>query len=260
MFLDFNKKNIRFNLIDTNFISIFTESETKYLVDKYYANSFNSASLRLENIDFDDTSNFVTINLSKTDFYSLLTSNILYSKEITVDNKIINSKVKYLKNQDVNDFNVLSKENFSNNLAISVMIEDKFSKKILVKRSSKVVIGNSLVSVAVTGAVDYLDILDKNPIFKSVKRELKEELGIVVSGKNINLDGIYIGPIKLQPIALCSVKLDVAFEELNLCGEDTEFEVDEIHIVTDQELEEYLKYPMTEASKFQIQMHINRNN
>ena len=151
MFLDFNKKNIRFNLIDTNFISIFTESETKYLVDKYYANSFNSASLRLENIDFDDTSNFVTINLSKTDFYSLLTSNILYSKEITVDNKIINSKVKNLKNQDVNDFNVLSKENFSNNLAISVMIEDKFSKKILVKRSSKVVIGNSLVSVAVTG-------------------------------------------------------------------------------------------------------------
>ena len=108
--------------------------------------------------------------------------------------------------------------------------------------------------------LDYLDILDKNPIFKSVKRELEEELGIVVSGKNINLDGIYIGPIKLQPIALCSVKLDVAFEELNLCGEDTEFEVDEIHLVTDQELEEYLEYPMTEASKFQIQMHINRNN
>lgn len=98
MFLDFNKKNIRFNLIDTNFISIFTENETKYLVDKYYENSFNSSSLRLENVEFDDASNFVTINLSKTDFYSLLTSNILYSKEIRVDNKIIDSKVKYLKN------------------------------------------------------------------------------------------------------------------------------------------------------------------
>lgn len=259
MFLDFNKKNIRFNLIDTNFISIFTENETKYLVDKYYENSFNSSSLRLENVEFDDASNFVTINLSKTDFYSLLTSNILYSKEIRVDNKIIDSKVKYLKNQDVNDFNVLSKENFSNSLAVSVMVEDKFSKKILVKRSSKVVIGNSLLSVAVTGAVDYLDILYKNPIFESVKRELKEELGIVVSAKNINLDGIYIGPIKLQPIALCSVKLDVSFEELKLCGEDTEFEVDEIYFVTDQELEEYLKCPMTEASKFQIQTQMMRN-
>lgn len=259
MFLDFNKKNIRFNLVDTNFISIFTENETKYLVDKYYENSFNSSSLRLENVEFDDTSNFVTINLSKTDFYSLLTSNILYSKEITVDNKIIDSKVKCLKNQDVSDFNVLSKENFSNNLAISVMIEDKFSKKMIVKRSSKVVIGNSLLSVAVTGAVDYLDILYENPIFESVKRELKEELGILVSVKNINLDGIYIGPVKLQPVALCSVKLDVAFEELNLCGKDTGFEVDEIYLITEQELEDYLEYPMTEASKFQIQAQINHN-
>ena len=138
------------------------------------------------------------------------------------------------------------------------MLEDINLQKIIVKRTSKVAIGRSLVSVSVTGGVDYEDILDENPIFKTVKREVKEELGINISDKNITFEGIFIGPTKLQPIAICSVKINDNFQNLNFYGKDRKFEVEKITIVNDNDLKKYLKYPMTEASRFQIKRIIDK--
>lgn len=185
MFLDFNKKNIKFNLVQSNFCPIFTKSETRYLIDKYFTNSFNSQSVRLENIEINKNLDLITLNFSKTDFYSLLTSNIIYRKDIHEE-------------------------------------DEKIAQ-----------------------------------IFKTVKREIKEELGIVIENENIILEGIFIGSYKLQPVVICSVKLNKDFNRLKLYGADTEFEVDEIYVVTDEELQDYLEYPMTEASRFQIKKILN---
>lgn len=257
MFLDFNKKNIKFNLVQSNFCPIFTKSETRYLIDKYFTNSFNSQSVRLENIEINKNLDLITLNFSKTDFYSLLTSNIIYRKDIHEEDEKIAQKLQELQNQNVSDLTVLQNYNFSNNLAVSIIVEDVNSKKLLVKRTSKVAVGASLVCVSVTGGVDYDDISEPNPLFKTVKREIKEELGIVIENENIILEGIFIGSYKLQPVVICSVKLNKDFNRLKLYGADTEFEVDEIYVVTDEELQDYLEYPMTEASRFQIKKILN---
>ena len=258
MFIDFSNKKLKFNIIKSTFVPFFNPSQAKYLIDKYFSNSFNSEGVRLENFKIHKDSNLITLNLSKTDFYSLLTSNILYRKDIYEEDDEIFRILKKLKNQKVSDLTVLNKPNFSNNLAVSVMLEDINFQKIIVKRTPKVAIGDSLVSVSVTGGVDYEDVLDENPIFKTVKRELKEEMGIYVLDKNITVEGIFIGPKKLQPIAICSVKINEDLKNLNFYGTDTQFEVEEIHIVNDNELKDFLKYPMTEASKFQIRRIIDK--
>ena len=258
MFIDFSNKKIKFNIIKSTFVPFFNPSQTKYLIDKYFSNSFNSEGVRLENFKIHKDSNLITLNLSKSDFYSLLTSNILYRKEIHEEEDEIFQILKKLKNQDVSDLTVLNKASFSNNLAVSVMLEDINLQKIIVKRTSKVAIGRSLVSVSVTGGVDYEDILDENPIFKTVKREVKEELGINISDKNITFEGIFIGPTKLQPIAICSVKINDNFQNLNFYGKDRKFEVEKITIVNDNDLKKYLKYPMTEASRFEIKRIIDK--
>ena len=252
MYVDFNKKNIKINIVKSNFLPIFTKYETRYLINKYFNNSFNSQSVRLENIEIDKNSELVILNLSETDFFSLLTSNIIYRKDIKDDDENIKEKLQQFKNQDVNDLTVLNNNNFSNNLAVSVMIEDINSQKLLVKRTSKVAIGTSLISVSATGGVDFDTISNPNPISTTVKKEIKEELGLNIEEKQVVLEGIFIGQYKLQPVVICSVKLNNSFKDLKLYGEDTKFEIDEIHIVTNHELHNYLECPMSEAARFQI--------
>lgn len=247
MFLDFSKKEYKFRDVHSRFKPVFSKEEIEYIIDTYFPDAFNTGSVRLDSIDIKE--NEIILNLAKTDFYSLLVSNILYRKEFFKETK----QVKEFKKQPVNDFSVLDNKNFSNNLAISVLIEDLNNNKLIVKRAKNLAIGSSLFSVSVTGGVDLADLEENNPVFSAVKRETMEELGIIVNDDDIVLDGIYIGPQKQQPIALCTVKLKDTFEVYGFNGKDTDFEIEEFFIVPEKTLSQFLNFSMTEATKFQIE-------
>ena len=74
MFIDFSNKKLKFNIIKSTFVPFFNPSQTKYLIDKYFSNSFNSEGVRLENFKIHKDSNLITLNLSKTDFYFITKS------------------------------------------------------------------------------------------------------------------------------------------------------------------------------------------
>lgn len=244
MFISFKNKKISFNIIDSTFKSIFNKEEVEQLLKTYYKNKilFNSLSFRLENIQINK--NNINLILSKSDFYSLLTSNLLL-------NKVEELNIEYFKNSDI-----LTNKSFSNNIAVSILIQDSNSNFLLTKRSNNLAVGSSLISVSATGSFDYIEGISdfKQLVFSIVQKEVYEELNIKINIENLNIDGLFIGSKKVQPILICSVKLNKPFIITN-----KNFEVDYVKIVNRQELGKYLNSPITEASKFQILQEIKKD-
>lgn len=242
MFISFKNKKISFNIIDSTFKSIFNKEEVEQLLKKYYKNKilFNSLSFRLENIQVNK--NQVNLTVSKSDFYSLLTSNLLL-------NKVEELNIEYFKNSDI-----LTNKSFSNNIAVSILIQDSNSNFLLTKRSNNLAVASSLISVSATGSFDYIEGISdfKQLVFSIVQKEVYEELNIKINIENLNIDGLFIGSKKVQPILICSVKLNEPFSITT-----KNFEVDYVKIVNRKELGKYLNSPITEASKFQILQEIN---
>lgn len=254
MYVSLKNKLVKFIQVPSTFRPLFNPSEINYIVSKYFKGAFNSKTLRLEKIEHVDK-NSVVLSFSEVDFYSLLTSNILYNKkEIKEEDKKIANKILDFQNMKVNDTNVIDNFCFANNLAVSVLIEDVNKKKLIVKRGRSLAVGSDLVSVSVTGGVDFEDIYNSNPIFSAVKREVEEELGININDENIALEGIFIGENKLQPIAICSVKLAEVAEVLNIHGTDTKFEIENFMWLKENEIDSLSKAPMTEASRFHLNL------
>lgn len=244
MFISFKNKKISFNIIDSTFKSIFNKEEVEQLLKKYYKNKilFNSLSFRLENIQVNK--NQVNLTVSKSDFYSLLTSNLLL-------NKVEELNIEYFKNSDI-----LTNKSFSNNIAVSILIQDSNSNFLLTKRSNNLAVGSSLISVSATGSFDYIEGISdfKQLVFSIVQKEVYEELNIKINIENLNIDGLFIGSKKVQPILICSVKLNEPFSITT-----KNFEVDYVKIVNRKELGKYLNSPITEASKFQILKEIKKD-
>ena len=244
MFISFKNKKISFNIIDSTFKSIFNKEEVEQLLKKYYKNKilFNSLSFRLENIQVNK--NQVNLTVSKSDFYSLLTSNLLL-------NKVEELNIEYFKNSDI-----LTNKSFSNNIAVSILIQDSNSNFLLTKRSNNLAVASSLISVSATGSFDYIEGISdfKQLVFSIVQKEVYEELNIKINIENLNIDGLFIGSKKVQPILICSVKLNEPFSITT-----KNFEVDYVKIVNRKELGKYLNSPITEASKFQILKEIKKD-
>lgn len=244
MFISFKNKKISFNIIDSTFKSIFNKEEVEQLLKKYYKNKilFNSLSFRLENIQVNK--NQVNLTVSKSDFYSLLTSNLLL-------NKVEELNIEYFKNSDI-----LTNKSFSNNIAVSILIQDSNSNFLLTKRSNNLAVASSLISVSATGSFDYIEGISdfKQLVFSIVQKEVYEELNIKINIENLNIDGLFIGSKKVQPILICSVKLNEPFSITT-----KNFEVDYVKIVNRKELGKYLNSPITEVSKFQILKEIKKD-
>lgn len=257
MYVSLKNKLVQFIHVPSTFIPFFSPSEVDFIVTNYFKGAFNSKTLRLEKIEHAGK-NSAVLSFSEVDFFSLLTSNILYNKkEIKEENEEIANKILNFQNMKVQDTNVIENLFFANNLAVSVLIEDVNKKKLIVKRGRELAVGADLVSVSVTGGVDFEDIYNSNPIFSAVKREVEEELGLNINDENITLEGIFIGENKLQPIALCSVKLTELAEDLNIHGADTKFEIEKFMWLEENEIDSLINAPMTEASRFHLNLSKN---
>ena len=147
------------------------------------------------------------------------------------------------------DSDILTNKSFSNNIAVSILIKDSNSNFLLTKRSNNLAVGSSLISVSATESFDYIEGISdfKQLVFSIVQKEVYEELNIKINIENLNIDGLFIGSKKVQPILICSVKLNEPFSITT-----KNFEVDYAKIVNRKELGKYLNSPMTEASRFQI--------
>ena len=87
-------------------------------------------------------------------------------------------------------------------------------------------------------------------------KEMMEELGISLDLGTLEVQGLYIGDDKLQPVLLCKVKLGVAFESFNLKGVDTLVEVDKFLVVLREDLKSCLDLELTQAARFHISLEI----
>lgn len=253
MFINLSDKIVTFIKVPSKFFSFFSEEEIKRILRDYFPNAYNSNNVRLEGIHFKNGMYFAT--LSKTDFFSLLCSNIIYRKKLleTVDKE----KILLFKKNNVNDMSVLDNNFFSNNLAVSVLISDTNNKYLLVKRASSLAIGANYFGVSVTGGIDDVDLESNDPFRSAVIREVLEELNIDVKPKDIIINGIYIGSEKLQPIVICRIylKKDIIISDI-LNGKDSLKENEEFFLYSKDDLLKINNYTMTEAAKFQIELEI----
>lgn len=244
MYIDFKGRSVDFRLVDSTFSSLFNEIEVRSLLDRYYEGKylFNGLCFRLEGIE--ESSDNVVLKVSKTDFYSLLVTNLL------------NYKLGILRSRGVTACTVLSDKCFSNNLAISVLVLDSLGKILLVKRTKGVAVGSEVYSTSVTGSFDYVDNMDADLLFKLVSKEIMEELGLSLDLGTLEVQGLYIGDDKLQSVLLCKVKLGVAFESLDLKGVDTLVEVDKFLVVSKEDLKSCLDLELTQVARFHISLEI----
>lgn len=240
MYIDFKGRDVGFRLVDSTFSSLFNEVEIRNLVDRYYGGKylFNGLCFRLEGIE--ENLNTVVLKVSKTDFYSLLVTNLL------------NCKLGIVRSRGVTDDTVLSDVCFSNNLAISVLVVDSLGNMLLAKRTKGVAIGSEVYSTSVTGSFDYVDNVDTDLLFNLVSKEMMEELGISLDLGTLEVQGLYIGDDKLQPVLLCKVRLGVAFESLELKGVDTLVEVDKFLVVSSEDFKSCLDLELTQVARFHI--------
>ena len=148
MYVDFKGRSVDFKLVDSTFSRLFNEIEVKSLLDRYYEGKylFNGLCFRLECVE--ESSDSVVLKVSKTDFYSLLVTNLL------------NYKLDILRSRGVTACIISSDKCFSNNLAISVLVVDSLGKIMLVKRTKGVAVGSEVYSTSVTGSFDYVDNVD----------------------------------------------------------------------------------------------------
>lgn len=244
MYIDFKGCSVDFRLVDSTFSRLFNEIEVKSLLDRYYEGKylFNGLCFRLEGIK--EKSDSVVLTVSKTDFYSLLVTNLL------------NDKLGILRSRGVTACTVLFDKCFSNNLAVSVLVVDSLGNMLLVKRTKGVAVGSEVYSTSVTGSFDYVDNLDVDILFNLVSKEMMEELGVSLDLGTLEVQGLYIGDDKLQPVLLCKVRLGVAFESLELKGVDTLVEVDKFLVVSNEGLKSCLDLELTQAARFHISLDI----
>lgn len=231
MFISFKDAKVKVVNVESTFERGYTDEYLSSLLEQKYVGKhlFNGDCLRLEGIDI--SSKEVILKVSKTDYYSLLATNLSNKGFLT-------------------DYDVIGNSTLSNNLAVSVLIRDAKDELLLVERSSKVAVGSSMLSVSVTGGLDYIENLDENIILTTVKKEIQEELGLDVISDNVKVCGLFIGLKKLQPIILCDVKLDYSFDSLVLKPNE---EIKNIHITSKDCLVNYFSdYNMSEATMFHL--------
>ena len=184
----------------------------EYWVSSKYPTSFNGSAVRLEGIEIDENSSTI-LSLSELNFYSFLTSNLL------IEGVEVSSK---------NLENYLTCPYLANILAVSVLVYDSGSV-LLAERSSEVALNPCKYGVSVTGGLTSKDLSSEDCLVSAIRSEVKEELGILIEKKNIEISGLYISKDKLQPVIICFIRVK-DLKDLSLSGSDTDFEVHSWHI------------------------------
>ena len=217
-----------------------TEFQQDY-VSTNYPIAFNGSTVRLESL-VQREDGFVFLSCSCLDFYSFLTSNLLVGSLDITSSTFSNYLIcPYL----------------ANVLAVSVLVYDSKSV-LLTNRSSEVCLSLNSVGVSVTGGVTSSDFDSFDVIQSSVLQELKEELGVGVDCTGVQVGGLYISKDKLQPVAICFVKvLDLG--TLGLRGLDTDFEVDSFINVPRYALRYLDLNDCTDTCKFHLNYFIQEN-
>lgn len=206
MFIPFQKR-YSISRAPSTYTSYFSSEFQQDLIFTKYPTAFNGSTVRLENlVQCEDGS--VSLTCSPLDFYSFLTSNLLVAPtELTSDTFE----------------NYLTCSHLANVLAVSVLIHDSKSV-LLTSRSATVSLSPNSVGVSVTGGVTLADLKSSDCLRSAVQTEVSEELGLSISFTNITVSGLYISEDKLQPVAICFVRVS-DLSALILCGSDTDFEV-----------------------------------
>lgn len=233
---------------------------------------FNSDSVSV--IDIQRKNNEDIVVLAKTDFYSLLITNIIRS-QVKSFNEFVNSEYHdkehlkameelllfYATLAECNSFiDLIKNGGLSNTLAISLQVVDRFGNALFTKRTSKVGIGQNMYSVTVTGTVDVNDLKADDPIKCCACRELKEELNLDISPESINLISFVAGIDKKQPIAImtASVDFNLKTQLMNVHeGIDFTFEVEKAFVCKIKQIKDLLdSQEFSEAADYHLRMFI----
>ena len=140
---------------------------------------------------------------------------------------------------------------------MSVLIYDSNSV-LLTKRSFKVALSPHTVGVSATGGVTAEDLQTSDCLRSAVVTEVKEELGLELEFKQVQVAGLYISRDKLQPVAICFIKVS-DLTVLDLRGSDTTFEVESFIKVPFSELTALNLKGSTDTSRFQLDYFITEN-
>ena len=217
-----------------------TEFQQDY-VSTNYPTAFNGSTVRLESL-VQREDGFVSLSCSCLDFYSFLTSNLLVgSLDVTSSTFSDYLRCPYL----------------SNVLAVSVLVYDS-EFVLLTNRRSGVSLSPNSLGVSVTGGVTSFDLETLDGVRSSVFQELKEELGLEVDYTEVQVEGLYISKDKLQPVAICFVKI-LDLSTLGLRGLDTDFEVDSFIKVPRCTLRGLNLKDCTDTCKFHLNYFIQEN-
>lgn len=257
--------------VNINKQSVFTSEEKDKIIGywaKYKSGRyFNSVNISVE--DITDRGNASEVVLSKTDFYSLLISNIIRTQEIAFVEylqEVIEHEEAYLIKKMQNYYasipkvnnlhDLLVSGNMANALAISVLVRDKYDNIMLVKRTNNVAIGKNLYSVTATGAIDLNDWEAPNPIVNCAIRELHEELGLCVKVEQIKIKSIVAGCNKMQPIAILDAYVDFNLKDIDCSensAEDFELEIEKVYVVHRNDINMILEEcNFTEAAEYHL--------
>lgn len=240
MFISF-QNGYSISCAPSTYKSYFSEEFQQEYISIYYPTAFNGSAVRLESLVRREDG-FVSLSCSCLDFYSFLTSNLLVGSLDITSSTFSNYLIcPYL----------------ANALAVSVLVYDSMSV-LLTNRSSEVCLSPNSVGVSVTGGVTSSDFESFDVIHSSVLQELKEELGLEVDCTEVQVEGLYISKDKLQPVAICFVKvLDLG--TLGLRGLDTDFEVDSFIKVPRCALRYLDLNECTDTCKFHLNYFIQEN-
>lgn len=225
----------------STFSSYFSEEFQRDLISSMYSRAFNGSTVRLESLKV-CSDGYILLGCSPLDFYSFLVSNLLVdSIELGLHNFTNYITCPYL----------------ANSIAVSVLVYDSNSV-LLTKRSSKVALNPQTIGVSATGGVTDEDIQTSDCLRSAVVTEVKEELGLDLGFNQVQVAGLYISRDKLQPVAICFIKVsDLTI--LDLRGSDTTFEVESFSKVPFSELTGLNLKGSTDTSRFQLDYFITEN-
>lgn len=259
MFIDFGGADVAFRVIESGLRPRFSEAETVALVGALWPDAFDGSAVRLESVQVGDGQ--VGLMLSETSFYQLLVSNLLVGRPVEsllkVGDVALREKALAVATVKVAAEDVLDRPWMANALAVSVLIRDSNGDFLLVHRGSSLAVGAGLWGVSASGGVEAEDLRSGNPIANTVIREVEEELGLKVALDDVQVDGLFIGDKKLQPVMLCTVTLSEPLGPLlPLEGVDSDLEIASQVLVAKGDLKKYAERKrMSEAARFQITTH-----
>lgn len=213
MYIDLRGKELEFKVVPSTFERYFTVDEEEKLVnDLYNRYTFNGGTGRLEDINVWGDKAKITFSNSK--FYHLLTTTLLINRSGDLPDKAGDFIREVKERGSLNDIHsVLGNKLLSNDVAVSVMIRDREGSYILARRGAKVSVGVTLLSTSVTGSMDDTDLKQKNPVVYTAKREILEEAHIPCKEIEVEIQGLFMGKDKLQPVFICNAEYHGVFND-----------------------------------------------